>query len=225
MKEKVFVSWSGGKDSYLSLLKAQENDLNIQALLNFLGEEGRSKSHGVKLDVLKKQAEALGFPLETEIVSWKKYEEGFIQATQRLKAKGITGGVFGDINLPEHRQWVENMCQRINFSSYLPLWNLEEDEIIFELLRRRCRLLIVALKKNLLSTEWLGKDLDMEFYKTCKHAGITPCGERGEFHTLVIDGPLFKAPLQVQTSGIHQEGEHAFLNVTSCVIGNEQLRD
>lgn len=222
MEEKVFVSWSGGKDSYLALLKAKENGLSIQALLNFLGEEGRSKSHGVKLDVLKKQAEALGFPLETETVSWGKYEKGFIQATQRLKEKGITGGVFGDINLPEHRQWVEKMCQRINFSAYLPLWGLEEDEIIFELLRRGCRLLLVALKKNLLSTDWLGKELDMEFYNTCKRANITPCGERGEFHTLVIDGPLFKAPLQIQTSGINQDKERAFLNITSCVIGSKQ---
>lgn len=221
MPEKVFVSWSGGKDSYLALLKAQENGLEIHALLNFLGQEGRSMSHGIKHDILKKQAETLGFPLETETATWKKYEPAFVHAAKRLKGKGITGGVFGDINLPEHRKWVENMCERMDISAHLPLWNIQEDEIIFELLRRNCRLIIVALKKNLLSTQWLGKRLGMEFYKTCKQAGITPCGERGEFHTLVTDGPLFKTPLQIQADGIRQDKDRAFLNIKSCVLKNK----
>jgi len=213
MGNKVFVSWSGGKDSYLALLKARESGLEISTLVTFLNKEGWSMSHGVKREVLEKQAAALGLPLEAEPVTWEDYQNGFLRVTRRIKQTGISGGVFGDINLPEHREWVEKMCGRVGMDAYLPLWGMDESEVVAELQRRGAHLFIVAIRSDLIEEKWLGREIDGEFGRMCERAGITPCGEKGEFHTLVVDGPLFQAPLQFVAGGINKRGQHAFLEI------------
>ncbi len=216
MEEKVFVSWSGGKDSYLSFLKAKEEGLDVQYLLNFMGQHGRSMSHGVSEEILRDQARALEIPLVTERVTWGSYEKGFLRAVGKLKEQGITGGVFGDINLPEHREWQEKMCGSLGLTAYLPLWGMEEDEVVNELIARGSRLLVVSLDKEALPREWLGKEVDKEFLVACQEAGISPCGERGEYHTLAVGGPHFKAPLELIKQGSHLVGNKYFLKI---VIG------
>ncbi len=213
MGEKVFVSWSGGKDSYLAMLKAVEAGLDVVCLLNFLGTHGNSMSHGVSGGVLNSQAKALGLRLESERVTWDSYEEGFVRAVERLKEEGVTGGVFGDINLPGHREWVEKICGRLGITAHLPLWGMEEEQVVTELLARGSRLQIVALDKAGLSREWLGKEINQEFIEACKIAGVTPCGEKGEYHTLVVGGPLFKNPLMLSESGWRQEENKYFLEL------------
>lgn len=129
MTQNVFVSWSSGKDSYLALQKAIDQGLTVTALVTFINKEVRSMSHGVDAAVLHRQARALGFPLKTEPVSWKEYEKGFVKVVTGLKEQGVTGGVFGDINLPDHRQWVESRCHRLSITSFLPLWRMEETAV------------------------------------------------------------------------------------------------
>ena len=217
MEQKVFVSWSGGKDSYLSLLKAKEMGLDVHTLVTFMNSEERSMSHGLSRELLQEQATALGIPLEVEMVTWEDYENGFMRVTDRIKEKGITGGVFGDINLKEHREWVEKMCERAALSPYLPLWGMGEDEVIFELLDRGARLVVVSVRGDLINEEWLGKEVDMEFYQMCESQGISPCGENGEYHTLAAGGPLFKAPLRFDTGEIFKVKEWVFLKITPAL--------
>ncbi|MDD2233801.1 MAG: diphthine--ammonia ligase [Desulfitobacteriaceae bacterium] len=211
MKEKFFSSWSGGKDSYLSLLKAKEEGLDIQYLLNFFGEEARSMSHGLTEEILKRQAEALGIPLIMQQVSWGSYQMGFVRVVSKLKEKGITGGVFGDINIVEHREWIEKMCGKLGLTACLPLWDMAEEDVLAELLKRKARLLIVSLDKKLLSREWLGKEIDQKFLSVCREAGITLCGERGEYHTLAIGGPLFRKTLEFVNKGSYEKEGKLFL--------------
>ena len=214
--EKVFVSWSGGKDSYLAFLKARESGLRISALVTFLNHNGRSMSHGVTEEILRRQAAGLGVPLESEPVTWNSYEEGFSRVTERLKKKGISGGVFGDINVEDHRQWIENMCAKISFTSHLPLWGMAEKEVVRELLRRGARLLVVSLRGDLLDKQWLGKVVDESFMRMCLRRGITPCGEKGEYHTLVVDGPSFKMPLQYKPGSVVEKDGRYFLQVIAA---------
>lgn len=213
MKERFFISWSGGKDSYLSLLKAKEEGLDIQYLLNFFGEEGRSMSHGLSEEILKRQADALGISLITEQVSWGNYEKGFVRVVSKLKERGITGGIFGDINVAAHREWVEKMCGKLGLTAYLPLWDMAEEDVVTELLKRGARLLIVSLDKRLLSREWLGKEIDQKFLSACREAGVTPCGERGEYHTLAIGGPLFRKTLKFVNKGSYEMEGKLFLEL------------
>lgn len=211
--EKVFVSWSGGKDAYLALLKAREQGLNVYTLATFISTGGKSMSHALHPGLLQEQAAALGLPLEVERVTWESYEEGFMRLAGRLREKGIRGGVFGDINLPQHREWVEQACERAGLSPHLPLWGMDEKEVLAELLNRGARLVVVSLRADLLEEKWLGKQIDEGFCEMCARKGISPCGENGEYHTLVVDGPLFKSPVQFCDSGTFKEKNHLFLKI------------
>lgn len=213
-KKKAFVSWSGGKDSYLSFIKAREAGFEIVRLLNFTGNEGRSMSHGVSDSLLKKQAICLGIPLVSRIVTWESYETGFKEAASRFKSEGITTGIFGDINLQDHRTWVENSCEAVGISPHLPLWMMAEELVVNELIDRRCRLLIVSIDPTVISKEWLGKELDSEFMEVCKKKGISVCGESGEYHTLAVDGPYFNEPLEVKPIGVKEISGKLFLDLS-----------
>jgi diphthine-ammonia ligase len=212
--DRVFVSWSGGKDSYLSMLMAQEQGFEIACLLSFVGGDGYSRSHGLKTAILSQQAAALGLPLHTEEVTWESYEAGFERAVIELKEKySLNGGVFGDINLEEHRQWVEKMTERCGIKYNLPLWLMEEQAVSEELLRRGGKALIVAIRSDLIGQEWLGRVMDHDYIEYCISIGISPCGEGGEAHTLVVDGPCFMKPLDYKTGSIRTRENHSRLEL------------
>ena len=212
--DRVFVSWSGGKDAYLSLLKAVEEGLEAVCLLSFVGNDGYSRSHGLSLEILKKQAESLGLPLETEAVTWEGYEAGFDRAVDRIKEKySATGGVFGDINLPAHRQWVEKMCKRRGIDYNLPLWQMEELQVVEELINRGVKALIIAIRRDLVEKQWLGRFLDHSYLKYCLGNELSPCGENGEAHTLIVDGPLFKSPLSYKVGKVTNLDNHSLLEI------------
>ncbi len=212
--DKVFVSWSGGKDAYLSLLLARERGFDTACLLSFVGGDGYSRSHGLKTEMLEQQASALGIPLEMKEVTWESYEQGFEEAVNRIKEEyGLTGGVFGDVNLEEHRQWVEKMCERCGINYNLPLWQMEERRVSEELIRRGGRALIVAIRSDLVDQSWLGRILDDRYIEYCISKNISPCGEGGEAHTLVVDGPLFRKPLQYEPGEIKHDRNRSLLKV------------
>ncbi len=213
--DRVFVSWSGGKDSYLSMLKAQERGLEIACLLSFVGGDGHSRSHGLKINVLCEQAAMLGLPLHTEEVTWESYEAGFERAVEMLKEKySPTGGVFGDINLEEHRQWVEKMAERCGINYNLPLWLMEERAVSEELIRRGGKALIVAIRSDLVDQKWLGRTMDKDYIDYCVSIGISPCGEGGEAHTMVVDGPGFAKPLAYKVGAIKTKENHSLLELS-----------
>ncbi len=213
--DRVFVSWSGGKDAYLSLIKAMEKGLKPVCLLSFVGADGQSRSHGLKVEILKAQAQALGIDLHTEEVTWESYEAGFENAVGMLKEKyKISGGVFGDVNLEEHRQWVEKMAERCAFDYNLPLWLMEEKAVTEEVIRRGGRALIVAIRSDLVDQRWLGRSLDYEYIDYCLSQGISPCGEGGETHTLVVDGPHFNRALDFESGEVKHLEKHALLEIS-----------
>jgi uncharacterized protein (TIGR00290 family) len=108
---------------------------------------------------------------------------------------------------------VERACGRAALTAYLPLWGMEEKEVLAELLKRGARLIVISLREGLLEEKWLGKEIDDEFYEMCVRKGISPCGENGEYHTLVADGPLFKSPVQFSDGGAFKEKNHLFLKI------------
>ncbi len=214
--EKVFVSWSGGKDSSLALLLAKEQGLDAACLLSFVGADGHSRSHGLKTEMLRVQASALGMPLEMKEVTWEGYEQGFEEAVNRIKGQySLTGGVFGDINLEEHRQWVEKMCNRCGIGYNLPLWMMEERSVSEELIKRGGKAMVVAIQSDLVDQSWLGRLMDEHYIEYCLSNKISPCGEGGEAHTLVVDGPLFEQPLQYTLGAIKHDQNRSLLEVNA----------
>jgi len=201
---KIFSSWSGGKESCLATYKAISQGHEVLYLVNFISEDGeRSRSHGIKASVLALQAQAIGIPLIQVKTSWENYEENFKRIVRELKGKGVQGGVFGDMELEEHREWVERVCSEVGIKAFLPLWGIEPEKLIDEFLRLRFRALVIA---TTLEKDLLGQVLDKALVSQITTLGSHPCGERGEYHTFVIAGPVFKKALKV-TQGNKERGD------------------
>ena len=127
----AFVSWSGGKDCCLVLHQALQEGLEIKYLANMLTEDGaHSRTHGLSSEVLDLQSRALGIPLLQRRATWDGYEEEFKRLLGSLKLEGIDDGVFGDIDMDEHREWVERVCRAEGVTAHLPLWGLDQNEAI-----------------------------------------------------------------------------------------------
>jgi uncharacterized protein (TIGR00290 family) len=192
---KVFSSWSGGKECALATYKAISQGHEVLYLLNFISEDGeRSRSHGIKAGVLALQAEAIGIPLIQVKTSWENYEENFKKVVKELKDKGIEGGVFGDMDLEEHREWVERVCGEVGIKAFLPLWGIKAEELIAEFLKLKFKAIVIATR---LEESLLGKVLDKALVRRITKLGSHPCGESGEYHTFVTAGPIFRRALKV----------------------------
>ena len=205
---KVFSSWSGGKECALATYKAISQGHEVLYLLNFISEDGeRSRSHGIKASVLALQAEAMGIPLIQVRTSWENYEENFKKVVRELKDKGVEGGVFGDMDLEEHREWVQRVCNEIGIKAFLPLWGIKAEKLIEELLKLKFKAMVIATR---LEEGLLGKVLDKALVRQISKLGSHPCGENGEYHTFVTDGPIFRKALKV-TRGERKERDNIWL--------------
>ena len=192
---KVFSSWSAGKECALATYKAISQGHEVLYLLNFISEDGeRSRSHGIKAGVLALQAEAIGIPLIQVKTSWENYEENFKKVVRELKDKGIEGGIFGDIDLEEHREWVERVCGEVGIKAFLPLWGIKPEELIAEFLKLKFKAIVIATR---LEEGLLGKVLDKALVRRISRLGSHPCGESGEYHTFVTAGPIFRRALKI----------------------------
>jgi diphthine-ammonia ligase len=214
--EKVFVSWSGGKDCCLALNRAKKSGMDVGCLVNMTTQDGkRSCSHGINADVIKKQAEALGVDIVQKRTTEDNYETVFTEKLKDLKRKGITGGVFGDIDFEPHREWIAKVCANAGIKATLPLWQEDQQKLMEEFIGAGFKSIIVAVRSDLLGEEALGRTIDHRFlaYISGLNKGITPCGEAGEFHSLVIDGPLFKKQLAIVESEKVTRGDHHFLEI------------
>lgn len=217
--KKAFVSWSGGKDCCLACFKAMNDGLDVRFLLNMATEDGmRSRSHGLSKEVLEMQAQAIDLPLIQRMTSWNDYEQEFSKVLLELKEQGVTDGIFGDIDLDEHRLWVERVCQEYGITPHLPLWAQDQSALLREFIDSGFKALIVAVDASVMGEEWLGRVVDANLVVDLEKAGnITPCGEAGEYHTLVIGGPLFKKDLEVSKAERIMRDNHWFLDIKSVV--------
>lgn len=212
--KKTVVSWSGGKDSCLALWRAHRAGARVAALFTMFDEDGaRSRSHGVRREVMAAQAAAMNLPLVTAGASWSGYEAAFVARLQVLAADGVEAAVFGDIDLDAHREWEEKVCAAAGIDAVLPLWRQERAALVREGLDAGIRAIVVTVNTALAPAELLGRTLTHELVDELLAAGIDPCAEAGEFHTLVVDGPLFAAPLAVVAGEAHAHGDYASLDL------------
>jgi diphthine-ammonia ligase len=197
LRPKAAVSWSGGKDSYLALHRAAAS-LDIQALITMFTEDGsRSRSHGLRPEVLNRQAQLLNLPLVSGRGSWKTYEHEFKRLLRELGLRGFSHVIFGDIFLDDHKAWVERVCNECGLQAVEPLWGEQTNELFREFLTTGAQARIVATKAALLDEKWLGTSLCEEMLSTFETLGVDACGERGEYHTLVFASPRMSAPLKL----------------------------
>lgn len=193
-------SWSGGKDSCLALYRAVEAGAKPALLFTMLQESGeRSRSHGLPLGVLQAQARSLGIPLITRAASWSEYEAVFMAALRGFRGMGIEAGVFGDIDIEDHRLWEEKVCQAAGIEAHLPLWKTPRLQLADEFLELGFEATVVATCDEKMGNRYLGARLTADLAREFAQIGIDPSGEEGEFHTVVTDGPIFAGSLQLST--------------------------
>ncbi|MBL7757682.1 MAG: diphthine--ammonia ligase [Chitinophagaceae bacterium] len=196
---RSLTSWSGGKDSCYALMQAIDAGIKPAVLLNVMNETGRrSRSHGLPASILEAQATQAGIPLHTVSSSWNDYENNFVRSLQELKLEyQLTHAVFGDIDLQAHRDWEEKVCARAGLIPVLPLWLRARKQLALEMLQAGIQTLIVSCNE-VMGQRFLGRYLTSELLDELESLGVDPCGENGEFHTLVTDCPLFKNSLKAE---------------------------
>lgn len=214
MYMKFAMSYSCGKDSTLALHRMLEQGHEAVCLIVMVnGEAGRSYFHGADSEMLKCYEKALGVPMICCPASGESYGAVFEAALARARAMGAEAACFGDIDLEANRRWEVERCEAAGLRPCFPLWQQGREKIVYELLGLGCKCLIKSVNRTLLPETLAGKILDGDAVALMKHAGIDICGENGEYHTLAVDGPVFRRPLPFQVRGIIRLGDYSTADI------------
>ncbi len=213
---KVFVSWSGGKDAMLALHRAATSGkYDVKFLVNMCDDaSGLSRSHGLPSQLIAQQANALDIPLVQPKTSHTNYETVLKTTIANLKNHGVEGGVFGDIYLEPHREWIERVCAESGIAPVFPLWGEPTLLLIEELLALNYQAITVAINHTMIDKSWLGRTIDRPFVDELSALpGIDVCAENGEYHTFVANGPLFSKAVKIIPAGIITDEDHTYFTL------------
>ena len=218
VREPVLVSWSGGKDSCMALEQLLKEDrFQVTALLTTLTRESDCISmHGVRRVLLERQAESLGFPLEQIVIprhaSNQEYEAALEQALAGYRERGVGSMVFGDLFLEDIRSYREALFNRLGMRPIFPLWKRDTSALIKDFTVRGFKAVVACVDSKSLDSSFAGCVIDSDFLARLPQS-VDPCGENGEFHTFVFDGPLFKKRIAFKTGDIRLEENHYFCDL------------
>jgi len=215
MLEPILVAWSGGKDSALALNQIQSTGkYEIRALLTTITEDyGRVSMHGFRTKLLESQATALGLNLEKVMISKKCTNEEYDSKMQTVLAKYLALGVktvmFGDIFLEDVRRYREDNLVKVDMNALFPLWNSDTKEMADQFMEQGFKAIITCVDSNALDGSFIGRDFNSKLLSDLP-SSVDPCGENGEFHTFVYDGPNFKHPIKFTKAEIVLRDERFF---------------
>jgi len=214
---KVVASWSGGKDSCFAYYLAAQQGHQVMNLLTMMMSESKSNFHMIPSGILDAQADALGVPLIKKTTTPQTYEKDFKAILQQCKAKGAEGLVTGDIyEVAGHEEgWLGRVCKEVGLTPVKPLWMGDTKQIYIDYLKSGFKATVVRTKLDLLGVEWLGRQLDKKFYDDILKLGnVDACGEGGEYHTVVTDGPTFKKKIEILGTQKHKlDGGFGYLEI------------
>jgi len=207
------ASWSGGKDSCSALYEAIDKGYEISHLVNFISKEfHRVSFHGTEARLIQLQSQAIGIPLLQKETTWDGYEQEFKEAVRSLIPGGVDGMVFGDIYLQEHKDWVGRVCSDLGIEAIEPLWGKNTEEILSGFIEKGFEAVIISAKSDQIDEDWIGRRVDKAFMEYLKGKNIDICGENGEYHTLVTNGPIFKRQIQLIESKVISRDNYWFLD-------------
>jgi diphthine-ammonia ligase len=206
------TSWSGGKDSCYAMMQAVKQGFVPKVLLNMMNENGKvSRSHGLPLSILNQQAQKMHLLMEAVPATWGDYEVKFISILKSLRAKyALEAAVFGDIDLQPHKDWEDKVCEAASLKAILPLWQQDRITLVNQMLENGIVTMIVSCN-TMMGESYLGKILTKELARELHENDIDPCGENGEFHTLVINCPLFSEAIELPKFTTKTYNEYCFI--------------
>ena len=200
---KAYLNWSSGKDSALSLFYAQAQDeYKVEKLLTTINKDvDRVTMHGVRKELLLQQAEKLGLPIEISELSaetsMEDYNRKMQEVTNSLVDEGFSHSLFGDIFLEDLKKYREDLLKDVGVTAVFPLWQKGTKELISEFIELDFKAVVVCTNSKYLDDSFCGRIIDHDFVKDLPE-NVDPCGENGEFHTFVFDGPIFKSPVEFE---------------------------
>jgi len=217
-KIKALLSWSSGKDSAWSLhVLRGRGEVEVAGLLTTVNEAyARVAMHAVRTELLEAQAEATGLPLWQiplpNPCSNERYEEAMRGAVERAKAEDIGAIAFGDLFLADIRAYREERLRGSGVRPLFPIWARPTDELAREMIAAGLRARVTCVDPKQLPASFAGREFDVAFLADLP-PGADPCGERGEFHTFVYDGPMFAHPVPVRTGEVVERGGFVFADL------------
>jgi len=218
MKKRVMLSWSSGKDSAWALhLLHSDPDVELLGLFTTVNSEfERVAMHGVRRSLLDEQAACLDLPLEAIPIPYpcpnEVYEAAMAGFVAQAKRRGVTHFAFGDLFLEDIRRYREEKLAGTGIAPLFPLWALPTRPLAQEMVAGGLRAHIVCVDPKQAPREWAGRLFDRAFVDAVPEA-IDPCGERGEFHTFVIGGPMFVRPVEVAVGQIVERDGFVFADL------------
>lgn len=205
--EPILFCWSGGKDSAMALhALLQQKQSRVTALLTAVTEGyERISMHGVRRELLLRQAESIGLPLHEVRIPPQcvnpVYEARMEEALRTHYDQSVRKVAFGDIFLEDLRAYREKNLARIGMTAVFPIWKRDTRELIRFFHAQRFRAITACVDPKVLGASFAGRELDASFFRDLP-SNADPCGENGEFHTFVFDGPIFHAPIPVRTGDV-----------------------
>jgi uncharacterized protein (TIGR00290 family) len=205
---KTVLAWSSGKDSAWALHVLRQSGVEPGALLTTVNQQaGRVAMHGVRRELLEAQAEAAGMPVWQVELPWPctnaDYEARMAEACRRAVAEGFRRIAFGDLYLRDIREYRERQLAGTGLEPVFPLWNLPTGQLARDMIAGGLRARLSCVDTRVLGREFAGRDFDVSLLAEMPPA-VDPCGENGEFHSFCYAGPMFKAPIAVETGGFHE---------------------
>ena len=214
---KVVASWSGGKDSCYAYYLAIQQGYEVVKILTMMKSEEKSNFHMIPASVLDAQSGAIGIPIVKQQATPQTYEDDFKGALRRFKTKGVEGLVTGDIyEVAGHEPgWLGRVLKEVGLKPIKPLWMRDTKQIFLDYLKTGFKATVVRTKLELLGLDWLGRQLDKKFYDDIVRLGnVDACGEGGEYHTVVTDGPTFKKKIEILETQKHKlDGGFGYLEI------------
>jgi len=208
------ISYSGGKDSALALYRMITGGHNPVALITTVNTQiNRSWSHGIDGELLLAVSDSLKIPLILCRCNADGYGQAFARSLEKAREMGADSCAFGDIDTDGHKAWDEEQCKKANLNCVLPLWKQNREALVHETLSVGFRAVINVIDCSILADSFLGEDLSAALVEKIKAAGADPCGENGEYHTFVYDGPVFCSPISIETGKIIDLGTHKAIDI------------
>ena len=218
----VVFSWSGGKDSAMALQVVQrEAKYEVVSLLTTVTEGyERISMHGVRNELLRRQAEAIGLPVEEVRIPPQcpnsVYEARMAETVSRFRERGVLHFAFGDIFLEDLRAYREQKLIRANMTALFPIWKVDTRELAERFVKEGFRAITACIDPRKLDRSFAGRELDASFFRDLP-ANVDPCGENGEFHTFVFDGPIFHKAIPVRTGEVLERDNFVFCDLVAVV--------
>ena len=206
---------SGGKDSTLALDRARRDGLDVRYLVNvYDGPSQRVAFHGTRQSLIAAQAAALGLEhLSAPTGPDAPFESVFLDILDHLRTRSVTGMLFGNIHLADVREWYETRVREAGMDHLEPLWEDAPNTILREIVDRQYRGIVVSVDLEQGAGDLLAREIDEAFVTDVSGLSIDTCGERGEYHTFVYDGPTFAHPVPVERGEIRHERNHGLLDL------------